>query len=116
MKKPADKTAKKQRVIGKPFPKGVSGNPNGRPKGTISITAAIKKRLQEIPEGQKKTYLELLLTRILSKAIKDGDTNMIKQIWAYIDGMPKQTIIGDPDNPISLLFTDADEFLKKKKK
>jgi hypothetical protein len=34
---PADTTAKKQRrIVGKPFPKGVSGNPAGRPKGSRS--------------------------------------------------------------------------------
>jgi Family of unknown function (DUF5681) len=31
-----DVTAPKQRIVGRPFPKGVSGNPNGRPRGARS--------------------------------------------------------------------------------
>ncbi len=61
----ADNTAKKQqkRVIGKPFKKGQSGNPAGRPKGSISVVAELKKKLEEIPnEGnpEKKRYLHML--------------------------------------------------------
>lgn len=93
----SEKTVEKQ----KPdhlFKPGQSGNPNGRPKGAgISITTEIKKKLQEVPPGQKATYLELLLQRIMKQAITDGDAAMVKQIWNYVDGMPKQnmTIEGD---------------------
>jgi hypothetical protein len=31
----------------KPFPKGVSGNPNGRPKGTYSIKTIIERVLND---------------------------------------------------------------------
>jgi len=75
------------------FKKGVSGNPNGRPKGSgISITTEIKKKLEECPEGQKATYLQLLINRILKQAIQDGDQKMITKIWNYVDGLPKQNI------------------------
>jgi len=70
------------------FKKGQSGNPSGRPAGSISITAEIKKKLQEIPEGQQKSYLELLINRILKQAVVDGNEQMIKQIWSYVDGVP----------------------------
>ena len=87
-----DITGKKQ---GKWYPpedhqwkKGESGNPNGRPAGSVSITAEIKKKLQEIPDGQQKSYLELLINRILKQAVVDGNEQMIKQIWSYIDGPP----------------------------
>ena len=90
----ADLTAKKQqkRVIGKPFKKGQSGNPAGRPLGSISITTEIKKKLQEVPDGQKKTYLELLINRILKLGVVDGNEQMIKAIWNYIDGLPAQKL------------------------
>lgn len=71
------------------------GNPGGgRPKGSgISITTAIKRELEKCPEGQNKaTYLDLLVKRILKKAIQEGDQLMIKQVWNYVDGMPKQNI------------------------
>ena len=91
----SDKTEKIQKKTrGAPpeflFKKGQSGNPAGRPPGSISITTEIKKKLNEIPEGQKKTYLELLINRILKLGVVDGNEQMIKQIWAYIDGMPKE--------------------------
>jgi hypothetical protein len=83
------KTGKKQ---GNRFKPGQSGNPKGRPKGSISITESIRKKLMEHPPGQRKTYLTFLIIRIFDLAIKEGDTTMIKQIWAYIDGMPIQSI------------------------
>ena len=55
---------------------------------TISITAEIKKKLHEIPEGQQKTYLELLVNRIMKQAVVDGNEEMIKQIWDYIYSPP----------------------------
>lgn len=79
------------------FKPGVSGNPNGKPPGSISITAKIKKELETIPEGQKITYLDALVKKILKKAIADEDHQMIKTIWEHIDGSPRQTTehVGD---------------------
>ena len=88
------KTTEKQLggVTGKGFMPGQSGNPNGRPKGSgLSITTEIKKKLEECPSGQKATYLQLLINRIMKQAIQDGDNNMITKIWNYVDGMPKQS-------------------------
>lgn len=77
------------------FRPGLSGNPIGRPTGCVSITAEIKKKLQEVPDGQQKSYLELLINRILKQAVVDGNEQMIKQIWNYIDGPPRQA--DDPE-------------------
>ena len=55
---------------------------------TISITSEIKKKLHEIPEGQQKTYLELLVNRIIKQAVVDGNEEMIMQIWSYLDSPP----------------------------
>lgn len=63
----------------------------GRPKG-VSITAKIKEKLLEVPEGQEITYLDALIKKIFKKAIADEDPQMIKQLWNYIDGMPPQPI------------------------
>ena len=48
--------------------------------------------LEEVPEGQKSTYLQLLIQRIMKEAIQDGDQQMITRIWNYVDGMPRQAI------------------------
>jgi hypothetical protein len=79
-------------------------NRNGRPKGSVSITSAIKKELEKCPEGQDKaTYLDLLVKRIMKKAIMEGDQQTIKQIWNYVDGLPKQDIQIEGDLSINLV-------------
>ena len=75
-KENADVTAKKERVIGTPFPKGVSGNPAGRPKGSFSITTKIKQHLEEHPE-------------VLEDIIKDIFKKHPDLVWKMVDGQPK---------------------------
>ena len=55
---------------------------------TISITTEIKKKLHEIPDGQQKTYLELLVSRIIKQAVVDGNEEMIMLIWSHINTPP----------------------------
>lgn len=97
------------------FTKGQSGNPNGKPRGSISIISRIKKELKKIPEGQKITYVEILVKQILKMAIIDGDKDMIKLIWNYVDGMPKQALehIGDEKRPVKILYVPAKNKGKK---
>jgi hypothetical protein len=96
-----DETPKKHRLTpeleANIWKKGQSGNPKGRPEGSgISITTEIKRELAKVVPGQKATYLELLIKRIMKQAVQDGDTQMITKIWNYIDGLPVARI-GDPD-------------------
>lgn len=76
--------------------KGVSGNPIGRPKALckakLSITNELINKLQEKPDGQSETYLELLIKRIIKQGIGEGDTQIIKLIWSYLEGLPKQSV------------------------
>ena len=112
--KSPDDTGKKQEKRGDietRFKKGQSGNPKGRPAGYISITTEIKKRLQEMPNGQKKTYLELLISRILKLGVVDGNEQMIKIIWNYVDGMPNQLLEADI-NVVTSEANKAKEALK----
>ena len=62
----ADKTGKKQR--GKPFEKGQSGNPNGRPQGSRNRATLAAEVLLE-GEAEK-------LTRKAVKMALNGDTNL----------------------------------------
>lgn len=74
------------------FKKGQTGNPNGRPVGSFSLTAMLRDELQNIPEGEdKKTYAEMLVRRVLKMAIADGNEQMIKLCWNYLEGLPKET-------------------------
>ena len=79
-------------ITGKGFVKGKSGNPDGRPVGSVSIVEGIKKKLLEIEPENKKTYLDLFLSRYFRKAIKDGDVGLIRDMINRIDGMPKQNV------------------------
>jgi len=78
------------------FLPGTTGNPKGRPKGSVSITQAIKAKLQEVYPGsdvkEKKTYLDKIVEEIFKNAIEKGDARSQKDIWSFIDGQPKAGI------------------------
>ena len=77
-----------------PFKKGDPNiNRKGRIDGGVSITTEIKRKLAEFSDvEEKKTHLQLLIQKIMDKALKEGDTVTIKQIWNYVDGLPKQSL------------------------
>ena len=92
----------------KPFKKGQSGNPKGRAPGSVSITSAIKAKLNQIYKDkqakitgddgkpltnkEKRTYLQAIIDTIFENALVQKDARTLHQIWAYIDGHPKATI------------------------
>lgn len=63
------------------FEKGVSGNPEGRPAGSVSVMTRIRQIFNEEPE-----YFELYVRDILK------DERLRKEIVQQLDGKPKQTI------------------------
>ncbi len=72
---------------------GSTGNPKGKPKGSFSLVSILKRELQKCPKEQdKKTYADLLITRMLKEAIENGSDAQIKNILNYIEGMPKQSL------------------------
>ena len=82
-------------------------NTKGKKAGTLSITTRVREALLKIGEGQTEPYDVLLAKKVLQKAIKEGDVQMIKTIWSYIDGMPVQKIGGDSENPLVVQISEV---------
>jgi len=74
---------------------GKSPNPNGRPLG-FSIVAHLKAKLQEVPEGQKETYANLITKKYLHKALVEGDPAILKDLINRVDGKAVQRL-ANPD-------------------
>jgi len=82
----------------KPFPKGVSGNPAGKPKGTqhsktrlLRILDLVQKKRNPITgEEEEFTVLELMDMQMISKALK-GDQRAYEAVVDRLEGKPKQT-------------------------
>jgi hypothetical protein len=103
----------------KPFPKGRSGNPGGRPKG-LSITAAVRRELQEAADlliarkvmgegdverwqAEALTKADVVAARVVAMAL-DGDLDAIKLVWSYVDGKPTQglDVSGEVEHTVTI--------------
>jgi len=68
-------------------------NKGGRPKGSgLSLTTILKKKLESISKEDKAEYSKLFIDRLVDKALKDDDTQAMKLIFGYVDGLPKQAV------------------------
>jgi hypothetical protein len=78
----------------KPWPKGVSGNPGGRPK-TKPLTGEIERLLeQEAPKGKGQTWARVIAEALLTKARK-GDVRAIAELANRVEGRPFQSVAVD---------------------
>jgi hypothetical protein len=95
------------------FKKGVSGNPRGRPKGSLNVATAFTKALREkvvINEhGKRKTVtkLEAAMKQVVNKGAS-GDLRAVVQVVAlaqYAEGKqsaqnPKDPVIAEVDQEV----------------
>jgi uncharacterized protein DUF5681 len=102
------------------FKKGVSGNPKGRPKGSLNVAAAFVKALREkvvINEhGQRKTVtkLEAALKQLVNKAAT-GDLRALAQLVALArDAEAKQNEAAVQEPVISDLDQEVMEGILKR--
>ena len=94
-------------VTGKGFAPGLSGNPNGRPKGQ-SITSIIRAMLDREDEANPgRTKGEQLATVMVREALA-GDVKFAKMLWERVEGkVPDRVVLSrEPSNLRSLSDDD----------
>lgn len=84
------------------FKPGESGNPGGRPRGTVSIETELKRRLADGESGDE--IIRQLVSEALSQAL-GGDYKFFNMILERIDGRVADRLAGHDGGP---LFTDED--------
>lgn len=88
-----DKPKKKPR--GRPFAKGNSANPGGRPKS--NLLKLLGQYATKLAPGMKVTYGELLVQRMWKEAIENGDRDFANDIWNRLEGkIPDSLQVGGP--------------------
>lgn len=73
---------------GKPFQKGQSGNPGGRPK-TKPLTDSLRKELAKKAPGTQLRQGELAVWKLVQMGLA-GDMAALKEIFNRIEGTPVQ--------------------------
>lgn len=106
------------------FAKGHSGNPKGRPKGSMSIPDMLKRIGEEdIPADLRErvekifneaelgqiTMLEAVMRTTMMYAIQ-GKSWAVQFIADRLEGKPRQTIELEQHEPIQLIKTGIDNF------
>jgi hypothetical protein len=94
----------------KHWPKGVSGNPGGRPKQKL-ISAELERLLQQqAPRESGKTWAVVIAEALLRHAAK-GDVRAISELANRVEGKPLQAVNLDL-NSCSEIDTMTDEELE----
>jgi hypothetical protein len=91
--------------IGKQFPPGVSGNPQGRPKLT-KLTEALRQQLTETnPDAPEETIAEQIARALISEA-KLGNIAAIREVFDRSEGKAPLTLdVGNKDGePMVITF------------
>jgi len=87
----------------KPFKKGQSGNPKGRPK-MPDLSEAISKILNDEKDG--KTALDAILAALRAKAAK-GDVRAAQELLDRAYGKAKQHIEHTGQEPIKITIVEG---------
>jgi hypothetical protein len=72
-----ESSSRQKKIVGRPWPKGVSGNPSGRRHGSVSLTAALARTLT-------KKDAEAICLKLISLA-KSGDVPALRLLFDRLD-------------------------------
>ena len=76
----------------KPFPKGVSGNPKGRPK-SITLSEAYRHQLaQPVPNDPEGRTVAEVIARLMCVRAAQGDVAAAKEICDRVEGKARQAL------------------------
>ena len=98
----SDNPAKKQR--GRPFPKGVSGNPSGCQTGSRRRVSLL---LDSLAEGFAEPMVKTLISRALNKGDVTAAELVLRHIWPVRKGAPVQIDIPKITSPERVLEATA---------
>ena len=75
-----------------PFPKGRSGNPQGRPKKGETLTDLLREKIEAPKTAKaKQTRKELIIEKLIALA-EAGDLSALKYLFDRLDGRPTETV------------------------
>jgi hypothetical protein len=100
------------------FKKGVSGNPNGRPKGSLNLASILKVILESEHKRKDKNTGEVItkigsawVTESLFRKATNGDVAAIREVFDRVDGKVANTV--DIGNKNDLPFRFQDKYSKE---
>jgi hypothetical protein len=90
------------RVIGRPFPRGKSGNPGGRPKGAAAIA-------REVCGGSPRRLAEVLLGIVADETARERDRiAAATELWDRGWGKAPAYANIEDGNPLGLVAIDVE--------
>lgn len=104
----------------KPFPKGVSGNPAGKPKGVqnsktrlLRLLELVQKKKNPITgEEEEFTVLELMDMQMIAKALK-GDQRAYQEVIDRLEGKPKQSTELEVSGGLNVTWEEKKTYVAK---
>lgn len=101
--KNADNTAEKQQ-IGKPFKKGQSGNPDGRPKGSKNYLTLLEEAIKKYETETGKKLFDRLIQRAFI-----NDTVLLNVIKKFIPDKTSSEIEAKTEGTLIVKFKDSND-------
>ena len=112
-----------------PFEKGVSGNPNGRPRKYVSLLKESGYKLSEINDtiqsmmamdldelktvwdNPRATVLEKTIANAMKKSLEKGSLYSLETLLTRVYGKPKEQVDINTDNKIEIVFVEGKTIL-----